>query len=366
MKYKSVCYAIYENLKNIGNFKEYLINNSDTAVFFHYPHGYSKTSSYLEVYKDGALKKTKFFYRYKGESNTIKLVIYYIYFQYILYRFVPSGSYVIVDLPVFCMLSSVGKFLKKMKFIYWIGDYYPKNDGFMKIYNNLAAYYNSSLEVVWYVSPPVKKIYESMIDYKNNSGKKRLLVTLGTKQKTRSFLSNPKRPFKIGFIGVLREQQGLELMFSYLQKYNKAVLEIVGSGYKLNYYKNLARKMRISKKIKFYGYVENLDDVTSKWDMGIALYENSSSNVSLYCEPVKIKNYLEFGLPVITTKTTYIVEELEANNAGIGIDETPESFDSALEKITANYSRYRKGVLGMLKKYEYNGHYNKILKFMMK
>lgn len=364
-KYKSVCYAIYENLKNIGNFKEYLINNSEISIFYHYPHGYSKTSSYVEIYQNGKLLKTHTFYRYEGESNSLKLVFYYIYFQYVLFRFVPKKSFVIVDLPMFCVLNSVTRIFKQLKFVYWIGDFYPKNDGFMKIYNKLAAYYNRKLESVWYVSPPVKEIYEKMLDFKAKN-RVRILVNLGTKQKFHSFRSKPRSPLIIGFIGVIREQQGLEFIFSYLQKYDNAILEIIGAGYKLDYYKNLARKMRIAGKVKFYGYVENMDTITSKWDVGVALYENSSSNVSLYCEPVKIKNYLEFGLPVITTKTTYLVEELEKERAGIGVDETVESLEFALKRIRSNYPEYRKGVMKMLNRYEYVNHYDKILKFMRK
>ena len=71
-KYKSVYYAIYDNLKNIGNFKKYIIDNSETVVCFHFPHGYSKIASYMEIYKNGKKVGTQTFYRFDGENNIIK------------------------------------------------------------------------------------------------------------------------------------------------------------------------------------------------------------------------------------------------------------------------------------------------------
>lgn len=365
-KYKSVYYAIYDNLKNIGNFKRYLVDNSETTICFHFPHGYSKTKSYLEIYKFGELIKTQTFYKYSGESNMVKTFLYCLYFQYILFRFVPRKSYVIVDNPVFCILSSVSILLKKFKFIYWIGDYYPNNKGFMKVYNLLSSYYSKTLEIVWCVSPPIKKIYEVKMDSKSDRNKLRMLISLGTESKKTQHHKINKKSIRLGFIGVLREQQGLDLVFLYLKKYYNSTLEIVGSGYKLEYYRNLAKSMKLTNKVKFYGFVENLDTVVNEWDIGVALYENISSNVSVYCEPTKIKNYLEYGLPVITTRATYFYKELEKEKAGVAIDENIKELDHAINEIVSKYVVYKKGVETILKRYEYNKYYDKLLKFMQK
>ncbi|EKD86438.1 MAG: hypothetical protein ACD_37C00283G0004 [uncultured bacterium] len=361
-KYKSVYYAIYDNLKNIGSFKQYLIDNSEVIVCFHFPHGYSKTPSYMEIYQNGRMKRTNKFPMYKGKSNIVKLLVYYIYFYYILIRFVPRKSFVVVDTPIFCILSRVPSFIKKVRFIYWIGDFYPSNKGFMRIYNSLANYYNKSLGIVWYVSPPLKKVYSSTssLDY----GKIRMLVPLGTKRKKYKITTTPHSPIRLGFVGVIREQQGLDLIFNYLQKFNNAILDIVGDGYKLKQYKDLAKEMNLKNKVKFYGYVDDMDRIAEKWDIGIALYENDTMNVSIYCEPTKIKNYLEFNLPVITTKTTYFHKELEKEQAGVAIDETIDDLGRAIDEIKSNYLKYKEGVSVILNRYEYHKFYNSLLKFM--
>lgn len=365
-KYKSVYYAIYENLKNIGNFREYLIENSESVIFFHFPHGYANSPSYFEIYKEGKLEKKRSLYKVPGSSNIFKLFIYYVYFQYILFRYVPNNSYVIVDSPIFCLLNSISTHIKQARFIYWIGDYYPDNKGFMKIYNSLVDFYNRKLKIVWFVSPPIMKIYQKKIDHPTNDTMRRMLVSLGTKSNRRVFRKKISKPVKLGFVGVLREQQGLDLVFSYLRHSNESVLEIVGSGYKLDHYKNLAKKMNLNKKVKFYGYIEDMGRIASKWDIGIALYENKANNVSVYCEPTKIKNYLEFGLPVITTKATYFYKELEEKKAGLAIDEKIESMDEAVREVSLNYAKYKKGVKIILNKYEYANYYNSLLTFMQK
>lgn len=365
-KYNSVYYSIYENLKNIGNFKTYLIDNFATAVFFHFPHGYSKTASYVEVYKHGKLHRTRKFHIIPGNNNIIKLVYYYFVFQYILFRYVPLGSYVIVDNPVLCIFNFASSLLKHVRYIYWIGDYYPENTGFMKIYNSLSNYYNKSLKIVWYVSPPVMKMYNKN-NNAHNSKKIRMLVSLGVLRKISSDKKKHlNKTVTLGFIGVIREQQGLDLVFSYLQKFKNAKLEVIGSGYKLEYYKNMAKRMKIQKKVKFYGYVENMDKIAKKWDIGIALYENTKSNVSIYCEPTKIKNYLEYDLPVITTKSTYFYKELEREKAGLAISETTNDLDKGIKTIIRNYKIYKKGVGFLLSKYEYNKYYDSLLKPMGK
>ena len=96
----------------------------------------------------------------------------------------------------------------------------------------------------------------------------------------------------------------------------------------------------------------------------MALYENTSDNVSKYCEPVKIKDYLEYGLPVITTKTTYMHKEIEKFHAGEVIDENVGSLKKAIDKIAKNYSLYEDGINQILNKYEYKKWYTKSFSFL--
>lgn len=366
-KYKSIFYVIVESLKDIGSFRSYLIENTEKLICFHFPHGYSKIPSYMEIYENGVLTLKHSFYRYKGSSNVIKLVLYYFYFNYIVFRYVPRGTFVIVEKPIYCVLSRISSFLKNLKFVFWIGDYFPYTTGIMSVYNFLVSYYNRNLGHVIYESPPVEGVYGRMFRKTKRKGKFRKVITLGMKKNFLKIKTRIKRKVPLlGFIGVIREQQGLDLIFKFLGENREYKFEIVGTGYELEHYKNLAKELGIIKQVKFYGPVENVTPIFSNWDIAIALYENSDTNVSTYCEPTKIKHYLEYGLPVITTKTTYFYKELLKYHAGVTIEETTDSLMQAIKKISGNYSLYTKGVEKLISEYEYRSWYDSHWSFLQK
>lgn len=366
MKYKSIYFVTTESIKNLGNFRNYLIENTDYLVTFHFPHGYLKKASYMEIYKKGKISQRKEFYKYPGKTNMVKLGLYYLYFNYIVFKYVKKESFIIVENPIFCILNSIATLTKRLKFIFWVGDYFPQHAGFMWFYNKIADFYNKNLKYVLYVSPPLYKHYMPVLLEKDKKTKYRAVFTLGVKKRynAKKTFNKLSKKIVLGFIGVIRKKQGLELAFEYLSKSSNVGLEIIGDGYSLGYYIDLAKKLNIEHRIKFYGFVEDIDPIIKKWDIGLALYKDSKDNVSKYCEPVKIKDYLEYGLPVITTKTTYMSEEIKKFKAGEVIDETVESLQKAVEKINRNYKDYKSGVDNIVKKYEYKKWYDNEFKFL--
>ncbi len=366
MKYKNIVFVTGDPIKNMGNFRSYLIDNTDNLVTFHFSHGYSNKPSFMERFSKGIKTERKDFYQFKINSNILKLLSYYAYLSYILFVYGNKKSFVIVEKPFFLILNSIFSKLKGFKYVYWIGDYYPNSEGFMAVYNKLARYYNENLKYVVYESPPVEVVYKNMIPPNLLKNKFRRLITLGMKEKLLDKKNKEKKKIVLGFIGIIREQQGLDLAYKFLKENNNCILEVVGSGYKLDHYKKLAKKMKLDKKIKFLGFVEDLEETIKGWDMGLALYENTDDNLSIYCEPTKIKDYLEFGLPVITTKTTYFYKEVAGLKAGMAIEETIDELDTAIKKIMDNYEVYKKGVKKLVKKYEYSSWYDRHWDFLKK
>ena len=230
----------------------------------------------------------------------------------------------------------------------------------MWFYNKLADFYNKTLKYVIYVSPTTFEVYRKRAPQGKNQFRK--VISLGMK-KNFSAIKLKKNKIILGFIGVIREHQGLDLVFKLLEKENYT-LEIIGSGYSLNHYKKLAGKLKITKKIRFYGFVKDPSQILRKWAIGLALYEDRADNVSKYCEPVKIKDYLAYGLPVITTRTTYMYKELEKYKAGEIVDENTQGLGRAIRKIENNYKAYELGIKEMLKDYEYQKWYKNHLSFL--
>lgn len=359
-KYKSVYLVLSEPLKRAGNVYDYFMDNSDTFIFFSFPLGFSTSYSYVEIYKKRELKQTIFFDFYSGSNNKIKFLFYYFYFNYVLIKYAPQGTWVLSNFPTFFIFNFVFKFLKRVKFIFWIGDYYPSRKFPVIMYHLLVEYLNKSLKYILYVSPPLEKIYA---EKRGNKFKK--LVTFGFGRNNRQISDQKKSKIVLGFIGIIRDQQGLDLTFNYIKNSQNVVIEVVGNGYMLNHYKSLASKLGINKKVKFLGHVDDIESIFRKWHIGLALYENVPSNLSLYCEPTKIKNYLSYGLPVITTKTTYFGSEVKKNRAGEVIDEDVDSLSKAIRKINANYNEYLNGVNRLNHKYEFNKWYDDKFAFII-
>ena len=302
MRYGNIIFVIHETIKNAGNFRNYLIDNTEYLITFHFPHGYLPKPSYIEIYKDGKFSSRKEFPRIKINSSILKLISYYLYLNYTILRFGRPKSFVIVENPVFCIFNGFTGIIKKTKFVFWVGDYFPSHTGFMRFYNKVADFYIKTLRYIIYVSPPLQDLYSDKV-HMETKDKFRSQISLGMEKK----LWNKKKLLKskkitVGFIGVLRKQQGLELVFKYLKKTNNVSFEIIGDGYSLDYYKKMVRRQGINDKVIFYGFVDDPLPIVEKWNIGVALYENSDKNVSKYCEPVKIKNYLEEGVVFYNTK----------------------------------------------------------------
>jgi glycosyltransferase involved in cell wall biosynthesis len=361
MKYKNIFFCTADPTKNAGHVRSYFIENTQNFVVYHFFPGYTDEFSYMEKFSNGKKVLRKTFSIYKGKNAMLRNIFYFIYFAYTLLVHVQKGSFLIINAPFFCMFSFVFKFLKGFRYVLWIGDYYPSRNFPMNIYHALVDHYNAVLEYVTYLSPPLKQIYSN----KHEGSKKfREIISLGiSKQFSQKHTLNSGK-LKVGFIGIIRNQQGLDLFFKYLANSEDCLLEIVGNGYSLPYYKNMAKKLGIEKKVKFYGKVDDIEKIFNKWDLGIALYENTEDNLSRYCEPTKIKDYLSFGLPVITTRTTYFNKEIKDFHAGIVINEDINSVGNAVKAIKNNYLFYQDGVSKLLAKYEYAPWYDKHFKFL--
>lgn len=362
MKYKNLCLITNESIKNMGSLRDYFIQNTQHFVSFHYPHGYLSKQSYVDVYDNGVHIFSRRFPKVAISSNTVKNFVYYVFINYVIFRYVPKNAFVIVDNPLFCVSSGLFRMFRRLRFIYWVGDYYPEVHGAMRLYVGLAYYFISRLPHVVFVSPPLKAVYARFVGWKSEF--MRPVIGLGIKKRYVTAKKPKSKKTVLGFIGVIRSQQGLDLAFRYIKEEKHARLSIVGDGYWLAHYRALAKKMEIESRVTFYGYVEHPEKIIGTWDIGIALYDGGLNNLSRYAEPTKIKDYLSFGLPVITTKTTYFAKEVEKYKAGIVIHESPAALRAAVLKIRAHYSQYVRGVNTIMTRYEYTSWYDRKFIFL--
>ncbi len=360
-KYKNIVFCTADPTKNAGNIKKYFIENASNLVAFHFFPNFTTENTYYEKFQNGKKTDRKEFKFYKGRNRYLKIIFDYIYFAFVLFFVAENKSYILLNAPIFCIFNEFFSIIKLHRYVLWIGDYYPSHKFPMGLYHAMVNYFNKNLDYVLYLSPPIERIYSR----KRAGGKYKDLVWLGImKEYSRSKRLVKDKITKVGFIGMIRNQQGLDLFFKYLTSADNCHLDVVGDGYLLEHYKKLSKKLGVQNKVTFLGRQDDISQIFSKWDIGIALYENKKDNLSKYCEPTKIKDYLSFSLPVITTKTTYFSKEISASCAGIVIEEDITSLSNAINEIMEHYNQYLEGVNKLITKYDYNKLYDIKFSFM--
>ena len=164
------------------------------------------------------------------------------------------------------------------------------------------------------------------------------------------------------YLGVLKQSQGLDLFFDAVgtlkKTFSDITLDIIGSGPDEEYFKIRAQNCAI--KVVFHGFVSDentVDNIISKCNIGLAIYQHVAGNVSYYSDPSKIKRYLSQGLPVITTSVFEFSKEIESTESGVVIDYSPKNLAHAIKKIANDYTEFSINALNLAKKYYYKNTY---------
>lgn len=379
---KTVVYANYSPYENSGKILDYLLENYTHVFLFSigfYKLDNKKTYNTLSIYKNGKLidKRSMFYLSIPQKLVFLLLPIRSLinFLQMSFYSYWLKNKFGKIDIyfSVNAFTAWVGNILKKIglvkKTVFWIWDYYPPIHQ-SKIITLIRYIYwqfdkiGIHADKVAFVSNKLYQLRKDMGIIPDNLN--HLIIPIGTDK----FSKIPQRkinPVTLGFIGVLKKSQGLDVVFNSGQKlakvFPKIKFEVIGSGPDEKYFKLRARKSPV--KTKFYGYLagESFNDVLRRCTIGIATYIPDPSNVSYYGDPGKVKRYLSLGIPVITTNVSEFSKELVKNNAGIIIDITkPEEIINAVKVITANYQQFSKNALGLSNKFYYKKIYPEMFK----
>ncbi len=175
--------------------------------------------------------------------------------------------------------------------------------------------------------------------------------------------------YNIIFTGALLENSGPHLgilaLPLLLKRFPKIHYTIVGRGIFESELKNLVNSLRLEKKVKFTGYIENFSDLTeiiSKGSIGLAPFVPNPNSLSFYSDPSKIKLYLVSGLPVITTNVTTIAPLIKKTKAGEIIDFSEKGLLKAVEKMLSNkkkYESYKNAAIKLSEEYDIDNILNK-------
>ncbi len=383
-KNKSVIYTNYSPYENSGKILDYLLETFHVVVVFSigfYSLANKKNYNYVSVYKNGKLQKTYRLFHIPISSRFVFLFIpirsFLTFVEIISYSFLLKLQYKKFDVyfTANAFTAWIGNLLKIFgvvdKTVFWVWDYYPPihKSKFIMLIRYMYWQFDkasSHSDIVAFVNQRLLNLRLDIGLYSENS--EYLIIPIGTDKLQKVGGFNKAKPLRLGFIGVLKKSQGLEIVFmnekALLKKFDHIAYEIVGSGPDENYFKEVARKSKIQS--RFYGYLEgdSFNSVLNTCAIGIATYTSDVSNVSQYGDPGKIKRYLSLGIPVITTNILEFAKEIEASGAGVIIDyDSVKDLTHAIEKITANYATYSANAYTLGQKFYYKKIYPKMFAF---
>lgn len=380
MKNKSIIYVNYSPYENSGHIFDYLLENFDRVFLFSIAFHDLKTNgrlNKLSIYENGKLTFNEFLPYLKVPQSMVFLLIpvrsliniLQIFFKIV--NITKKYGRIHTYLSVNAFTSVLGILLVKLKFInrsiFWVWDYYPISHPNMVVRIMRWLYWQCDK----LATKSTKVAYSNLrlVEVRKIAGviSKKENCTIVPIAMGDSLPIKDKRltTIKLGFVGVLKKSQGLDMLFDCANilkdDFKNISFEIIGSGPDEFYFKNRAKKLRVP--FTFYGLVsdEKLKKILYDCTLGIAPYTPEDSNVSRYGDPSKVKNYLEFNLPAIMTDVFEFSKELTKKKAGIVIKYgDSEGMSTAIQKIISKYNYYVTNVLRLHSDYHYKKVYKKL------
>jgi len=268
-----------------------------------------------------------------------------------------------------------GPILRRMgmvkKIIYWDSDWFPyqprkKVKFFTYIANSVLFPYLDRFsakraDLIWNFNQRIIEARHS----RWNSGQLRIakeepMPPPLTPRRTKVGLPKRDGQEKVGFLGVLRPGQGVELgieAIANLKKQNINVsLEIIGTSSYEQYLKNYAEKLGVPDRVIFNGFVKEekkVEEILQGCTCALALFQGGKENYTYYTWPSKVGFYLECGVPVLITKSTAVAEDVREKKMGIVVESNLESVSRAIKTLVSSpglYEEYSQNAIKYVQK----------------
>lgn len=383
----TILYVNYAPYGNAGHILDYLKENFDDLIYISFIFHPVEQSSKVQIYHKGKLLKGIFiptllvpknyvhhFAPLLSVISGIELITISIY-AFFKFKIRPQ-----IFLAPNAFLILIGIMLRALslvdKVVFWVWDYYPiPKEGFYKkvfyrAYCILDRRCTYMADFVWYLNQRLLEIREKLGIVSDMS--KSCIASLGINRINTSLLIQV-RVDTLGFFGVLKKSQGLELLLGSLPELVAAIpnirIEIIGSGPDEGYFKELTNKSSENHRVTFYGFIDDeqkVKKIVASWTASAALYIPIEENLSAYTDPSKVKFYLGCGIPVIVTKVPLLAEEIHKKGAGIAIEYNTKELISAVIRIFAENNKYRENAIRLAHKFDYKKVYDNTFSMMAK
>lgn len=361
MANNAVIYVNFSQYDNTGRILDYLKEHFTYVLHFSFDHLRLKNgrkTNLITLYQKGLEPKQNTLYSLRTPSYllflSLPLVGILMTFQTIKHSiFFKKTIGHSVFFTVNAFPAIIGIMLRTLRVTsmvyYWVWDYFPVKgpDWTLRVIRYAYLFFDMialrcSNKLIF---PNLRqlRLRQSFHGIKGNHS----IIPLGS-SKPISYSS--KRKTIIGFLGMLKSSQGLDLILScadQLHKINPRIqLEIIGSGPEEKHIRNKASTLGTN--IKFYGFIDNqnqINTITKRWFAGLAPYKPVVGNESYFGDPSKIKVYLSQGVPIITTNVTEYGNLANKYKFGIEITYSEKKLINAIQTLYKQQREYRKNAL---------------------
>lgn len=369
------CIVTYETFPNpiTQNLKTFLLENynCDLLYIFHpqldLKEGYQMASGF-SWFKNNKLTQSKNAYHWKAYWPLlyIKDIFYTLFWCLRVGRFDVYFACGNLNPVVGIALRSIG-LVKKV--VYQSIDYYPirfKNPFFNWLYFQMDKFCVRFSDETWNVNSKMVEAREKKMGMDRQIYNRQYTVPGGIWfYKTKRLAFNKINRKKIVYRGLLLAHMGVDLAIKampYILKKDPLVkFEIIGGGEEEDNLKKLAEKLKIFKSVIFHGWVKDrkqLEDLLVDGVLGIATFNTTILDEKVKnADPGKIKDYMLFGMPIITTNAISYSKEITENKCGVVIPYDEKRLALVVIKLLGNkgtYKRYRENALRFIEKFDCN------------
>lgn len=377
MQNRSVIYINFSQYDNTGRILDYLREKFNYVYHFSFDHLRLKNgrkTNLLTIYQQGKLVSATKIYSFRVPSFlmfiSLPIVAQLMVIQTVYYCLKTLKK---SDRTLFFTVNAypalIGILLKKLtlvdKVYYWVWDFFPTiyPDWHMKLIRYLYLWFDTL--AIHFADRLIFPNRRQLL-IRNKIRKIRNHISIIPLGSSKPIVYKPSTSYLLGFMGMLKDSQGIELLLEnlglILKDNPRLKIEIVGSGPEELYYKKLAQPYR--QRVKFYGFIEDqdtIDKIIRRWFAGLAVYRPIPSNESYFGDPSKIKVYLSQGVPVITTNVTEYGIWVKKYSFGKCINYTGKELLQSIKFLYKHQKTYRKRALQYSEKFYYRSLYKKLI-----
>ncbi len=348
--------------------RDFLLPKVERVCYIEHPFpSASDRRSSLSIYENGILEKKIFTPQISGPEIFFYFIDFFITLYFLIKVWRRFDLCVALDNLNTVSVMPFRKLGIIKKLVFYTIDYTPsrfKNKilNFLYHFADRIACYHA--DKIWVVSERmITARKENGIDSKKTANS--IILPMGANLSRVKILPFEKiNRHDIIFVGFLMEKQGVQLVLKLLPKIISKISDsrfiIIGEGEYKQKLVALTRKLKISKYVRFKGFIKDFKIVVKllcKSAIGVAPYRPVSDNYTFYADPGKIKLYLGCGLPVVVTDVPKIARVIKSKKAGLITEYDKKSMAESLYKLLKNdklYKEYRKNAIQLSKKYDTN------------